>query len=559
MTGRSQHRWRVVVAPFLAAAVFFALLMTADDIGFARDEGFYYEASLEYQTWFDELFESPVEAMTQERIDQSWQHNREHPALMKTLFGFSWRWLHRDLGLLSPSTALRLPAMVFAAFCVWLTVLWGWRLGGAVVGVTAGVLLVAQPRFFYHAHLACFDIAVASMWLATVYAYWRSQSSQHWAWITGVAFGLCLCTKLNAFFIPPVLLVHHVFMYSLERRRGGAHRPAIPFCFFTMALVGVILFFVHWPWIWHETAERVGFYIAFHRAHPYYNMEYFGRTYFEPPLPVSFPFVMTALTLPLTTLVLALIGVSSRGIAHVPSKWLSRFSLRPRSDASESTGHGADLLIVLCAMWPLLIIAWPTVPIFGGTKHWLPAIPFIALFAGFGMSKAVQGLASFCGGTSRRRSTAVVAVTAGLLLAPALHETASSHPFALTHYNVLAGGSQGAADLGLNRQYWGYTTRSLLDFLNEHVEPDGQVFFHDTAHAAYRMYIDDGALRRDILWGDTSSSQLAIVHHEQHMAHVEYEIWERFDVTAPVHVVSHQGVPVISVYQRRDSGRTGEP
>jgi hypothetical protein len=222
------------------------------------------------------------------------------------------------------------------------------------------------------------------------------------------------------------------------------------------------------------------------------------------------------------------------------------------SGSGSGTGSGDTLLLVLCVLWPLAIIAWPTVPKFGGTKHWLPAMPVVAMFAGLGLRIVVRGLVD--GFAARAGRPILRAVLAGslalLLIAPAVRETVASHPFALTHYNVLIGGVPGAADAGLNRQYWGYTTGSLVEWLDANVEPGGSVFFHDTAYDAVRMYIDDSSLRRDIRWGSTDDADIAIVHHEQHMAHVEYEIWERFDTTVPIRVLSHEGVPVISIYGR---------
>lgn len=572
-------------AALLAVGLLAALLASAGNLGFARDEGFYYHAALDYQRWFDELFDDPTAALSRESIDRHWRYNHEHPALMKTLFGFSWRVFHQRLGWLRPSKALRLPGMLMAALCVYLAVIWGWRIFGPLAAIAAGVLLAAQPRFFYHAHLACFDVPVAAMWLATVYAYWRAQRSRRWAVLAGVIFGLCLATKLNAFFIPPLLVAHHLAMLWWERRRGDRRRPWVPMSLVWMALIGPVVFFAHWPWIWHDSADRIGFYLGFHRAHPHYNMEYFGETVFGPPTPASFPFVMTALTLPATTLLLALVGLALRvkglvlGLRPSPEAAEDEApdpseTARPEPGLSADEGErreatrlegpsgtgslGTDLLVLLCLLWPMAIIAWPTVPIFGGTKHWLPSMPFVALLAGFGLSRAAGELRKLLGERGGRPlRIGVAGVAVALLLAPAIRETAASHPFGLTHYNVLVGGVPGAADAGLNRQFWGYTTGSLLGWLNRNVPPNGSVFFHDTAYDAYRLYRADGTLRRDIRWAGTDRADIALVHHEQHMAHVEYEIWERFDRAVPVEVLLHEGVPVISVFDRSRS-RNGQ-
>ena len=53
-----------------------------------------------------------------------------------------------------------------------------------------------------------------------------------------------------------------------------------------------------WPWMWDDTFARLGEYFAFHREHSYYNMEFLGRNYNRPPLPIAYPFVMTWATVP---------------------------------------------------------------------------------------------------------------------------------------------------------------------------------------------------------------------------------------------------------------------
>ena len=67
-------------------------------------------------------------------------------------------------------------------------------------------------------------------------------------------------------------------------------------------LLGPLIFFAGWPWLWHDTLPRLRDYAAFHLHHEYYNMEYFGVNYFWPPFPSSYAWVMTLFTVPFTTL-----------------------------------------------------------------------------------------------------------------------------------------------------------------------------------------------------------------------------------------------------------------
>jgi hypothetical protein len=115
----------------------------------------------------------------------------------------------------------------------------------------------------------------------------------------------------------------------------------------------------------------------------------------------------------------------------------------------------------------------------------------------------------------------------------------------------IVGGAPGAATLGLNRSFWGYTTGSVVPYLNESVGRGERVFLHDTAFDSFRMLQRDGRLRGDIkAWGVVSGSKFALYHHEQHMARVEYMIWVDYGTTTPAHVATFDGVPMVWVYRR---------
>ena len=45
-------------------------------------------------------------------------------------------------------------------------------------------------------------------------------------------------------------------------------------------------------------------------------------------------------------------------------------------------------------------------------------------------------------------------------------------------------------------------------------------------------------------------TQWAIVHHELHMIETETNIWTVYGTAVPEYVLTHDGVPIISVYKR---------
>ena len=83
-----------------------ALLLKTMDLGFTRDEGYYFRAADLYLGWFKELAQNLEsgdwrDSFTQKNIDKHWWYNSEHPAAPKALFGLSSWLFHEKLGWMS--------------------------------------------------------------------------------------------------------------------------------------------------------------------------------------------------------------------------------------------------------------------------------------------------------------------------------------------------------------------------------------------------------------------------------------------------------------------------
>ncbi len=560
-----------VIALLLGAAYVALLLVTSSDLGYARDEGFYFNAARSYGDWFGLLFSTPKEAMRAENINEFWRVNREHPAFIKSLFALSHELLFVRLGILDAAgTAYRFPGMVAGGVAVAVTYLWGKGIYGRLPGVVAALSLAMMPRVFYHAHLAAFDMPVTALWLVTGYAYMLAWKKGGWRWAVGAGllYGLLLNTKHNGWLFPFAIAAHIVATQFLGRgwraalsrhvRRTWRRRIRGLRALCCMVVLGPLVVFLLWPWLWPDPLARYLDYAGFHLRHDYYNMEFLGVTYWKPPFPLGYAWVMTLATIPLVTLLLFAIGLVF-GVRHV---WLRVIRPAPGGDVRARDFWLADPLSSSVVFWLLSILAsyapWlsSSTPIFGGTKHWMTSAPFLALFAGYGFSltlAALRRMSGMSGSGIKRRHIPEIALATCVLVAPVVM-TLHSHPFGLSAYTPVVGGASGAANLGLNRTFWGYTTGSVVDFLNERTPPNGLVYIHDTAWPSWKMLRADGRLRGDIRGtGGIENSDLALYHHEPHMRRVEYQIWVDYGTTRPAHIAHFDGVPVVWVYERSPS------
>ncbi len=547
--GEQQPRWSVGFA--LGAAYVGALLLSARSLGYARDEGFYFQAASVYRGWFELLLQDPAAALTRAAVERYWSINHEHPSLMKVLFMASHWLFHDKLGWLAePGSAYRLPGMLMGGLGVATIYAWGTRAVSPLAGVVSAALFALMPRVFYHAHLACFDVPVATLWLLTAFVYFRSleRPNKGWVLLSGVAYGLLLETKHNAWLLPFALGGHLVVLELSDRAAGRRGRLVVPPALFAMATLGPLLFVALWPWLWFDPWQRFLEYARFHLGHEYYNMEFFGRTYWKPPMPREYAFWMTLATVPFITLLLFVLG-SFAGLA-LPRADAEGRLLSERRHAGRASAHWLWLIAVLVAYAPW----WSTgTPIFGGTKHWLPAYPFLCLLAGRGFQLVTSGIRAALSARLQtgRAARALEPLCAAAVLAAPLAMTVHSHPFGLSFYTPLVGGASGAATLGLNRTFWGYTTGSLLAFLNRRAAPGARIYIHDTAPQSFEMLRADGRLRQDLSWTlAPHESSIALYHHEPHMERVEYQIWVDYGTVVPAVIATYDGVPVVWAYER---------
>jgi hypothetical protein len=263
---------------------------------------------------------------------------------------------------------------------------------------------------------------------------------------------------------------------------------------------------------------------------------------------------MVLATVPTVTLLLFAVGAADRAVVAGRRLWAWARALVQR-DAERAPGDPleTDLLLALsiaAAVGPFFL---PATPIFGGTKHWMPAYPALALFAGRGFDLVLGAMRRALAGLEWRRRwmLAETALGACVVAAP-LAETVHSVPFGLSAYVPVVGGTAGGADLGLNRQFWGFTSQNAAEeYLDAKAPRGAAVFLHDTTWDAWARMQQEGRVRSDLRGtGSPGEATIALVEHELHMNEVDYSIWVAFGTDAPTYVVSHDGVPIVSVYKR---------
>lgn len=522
------------------------LLLGTNSFGFVRDEGYYFRAAQEYHAWFAAWARNVgqgefLKSFSRYEIDRYFGYNTEHPGFVKLLMGWTWQVFNQTLGWLSFSGGFRLASMVLVALGAALTFIFGAQLFNKRVAILAIVLLFLCPHVFFHSHLACFDGPIMGLSLVVCYAFWRALESRAWVLMCGAWWGLALATKHNAAFLLPTLLLSYGFFRRHEFRfsKSGVAIPPLPLSFVGMVLLAPVVFYAFYPFGWPDPFVRIASYYQYHLHHEHYPVDFFGTLYTQPPFPWFYAFRMSVLTIPLSILVLGVVGL----VMSVRNEFADRC---PTQQQTEIQRAGVWIL-AFATLVPPLVISSPNVPIFGGTKHWIAMMPPFCIFASWAFFQGFEFL------WQKNRLWRTVAATACVVVLGSLfYQSVHIFPYGHTYYNELVGGPRGGAMLSLPRTFWGGDGRELLDELNRQASANARFFTHRMNYDSFVAYKKDNLLRSDVNWvGDIRQADWALVFHQREYQDAEYDVWAITGDKRPYSTVMIDGIPIVSLYQLR--------
>ncbi len=475
-----------------AVAVFaltvFVLAMTAHSYGLGYDEPVYMSRAQEAGAWLRLLRIDPGDALSDSGIRPFWDaRNEQQPGFLKL-----WAALTTPVvaGLLPALAALRfgthlLVGAACAGLYLFVASLWGRIEALAAVGA-----LLTLPRTFAHSHLLALDAPVMAAIFVSLHLFYLAARERSWWWAAAgsAAWGIALSTKVNAFFVP-IIVVPWLALYARD-----ALLPALV----CGATVGPLSFLLTWPWLWHDTLARLGSYMAFHMRHWQIHVTYFGRRW--APAPWHYPLVMTLITTPVTTLLAAAAGAACmvREPRTVPdADWRERWA-----DTSWRR-RAAGALIGWALLVHVLMNSLPGTPKYNGVRLFQPIFPLLAVAAGVGIGWAAGAARRWVASRGRGAGESMPQIAAVLVvliaLALPLRAVVDYHPYQMSYYNALIGGLPGAARAGMEPTYWGETYLSGALWLNQHAPPGALAWIEPPGvEATMGVYRSLGVLRNDI-------------------------------------------------------------
>ena len=507
--------------PFVAsvavgAACFGLLAATSPMLPMAWDEGNAIHRAEGIQHWLGRFGESGTEPFSKQAIHDDWRYSTQvegHPAFYGTVIALgellTRRWL-------APLQSARVGPMALFAVAVAASTYRLWRMASPVAGIAGAAAIVTLPRLFAHAHFASFDGPLTSCWLLAWATFEPATRNARWSVVWGIALGATMSSKFTGWFAPlPFVLWVAAFG---DRRAARALTIGVA--------VAMAAFWAFNPPLWHRPLAGLDMFLDLNlgraeRAALNIPTTYFGVRYdARAPLPWHNTLVWTAITVPIGTLALFLLGLGGA---------LKRWRARPQ------------LLLVACN-WAILLIVRATrwAPPHDAERLFLPSFAFLGLMAGVGAEVVwawasngrrwlrfkriadpdadALGILSKVAPTLRgahlhagREATAglrhgvpelrwlgrgfVVAALAGAALSTAWYA-----PQWLSYYNLVIGGLRGADAAGMEATYyWDGLDAEVLDWLDEQTADDEKIAFASPAWENLQLLRQWGTLRRSCL------------------------------------------------------------
>jgi hypothetical protein len=371
---------------------------------------------------------------TQREVFSKDQYLPDHPPLGRLWLGI-WHSIGESIapakvdGLFVTASARWGSAAAFAFTILLIGLFTGYRFG-KTAGIISAISLLLMPRLFAHAHLAALDTVTNLFWTASVLAvahWWYRESSDgpttRTAALTGVLLGFALLTKIQAIIIPPVVICWAVWHWRLK-----AIRPLVAW-----TATGFAVFCIGWPYLWFDFIPRITEYFASSSDRAVVNVWYFGEKLADKDAAWHYPWVMFLVTVPVGLLLLGNVGV-----------------FRQRCELLKSPSIG---LVFGAVIAPLVLFSIPGVAVYDGVRLFLVSFPVFCVFIGIGF----QSFVSWLHARTKRPNLIAYAIIGCQVIG-----LVWMHPFQLSYYNGLVGGTAGAARLGFEVSYWGDSISSEL-------------------------------------------------------------------------------------------------
>ncbi|MEW4487516.1 hypothetical protein AB1L42_05510 [Thalassoglobus sp. JC818] len=400
--------------------------------GLTFDEGFNIEVGVTLARGYQNIDWSNFSLDKLREIYADPSYNPDHPPLGRIALGFSHELCQKIWPIAGPCgyvvSYTRIASAIEFGLLVFFLIRYSASWFGRDVGAFVGISVLCMPRVFGHAHLASLESCTNLTWvlfLLVLADRWGRQTTPRArsGVIPGFFLGLVFLTKIQAIFLPPVVIVWALWNWKL--------RSILPML--VLFLTAAFVFYAGWPWLWIDPAENLKEYFASATERASLNCFYWGEKFADREVPWHYPAVMFLVTMP---------------VAFLAAGWIGMTNRTGDENSSHAIFDPRGMLFFGAWLLPLLALSLPGVTVYDGVRLFLVSFPTFALFIGLGANRSLTSI-------YRRYGKRVVLPVLFVGLAGPIVGMVTLHPCQLSYYNVLTAGLWKAEVWGFEATYWG--------------------------------------------------------------------------------------------------------
>ncbi len=433
------------------------------------------------------------------------------------------------LGWLDEIASHHIHIILFGAVLL-LSVFWlARKTHGLLAALFATGFLLLFPRFIAHSQVNMKDLPVAALFTLTILLFYLAVTKKK-AWLfilAGVVLGLDFAIKVNALWIPIIMVPWFLFAYRDKIWLGLTKRKELDWSFWhglkkwgwglilspIVAVAAAVLF---WPWTWASPISRLFEVIQYLGTFQWEGKVWYQDLIFTvDQLPWHYAPLMLLFVTPVIILVLAGLGIT------ISSK-----------DFKTLKNKGGILYILWFALVFAVIFALD-VGLYDGIRHFFIIVPAMALLAGVGTAWVYQKISKLSRKNWRLILYLLVSVILVISGAAIFRKMMTIHPYELYYYNKLIGGMGGAyhyVEVG----YWGQEFREGVQWLNENAEPNARVALLPADKMGRRYLRDDLILVKE-------------TEDPDYVVHLTKTAFEPFKNYEPIYVLEVDGAPLLKI------------
>lgn len=383
--------------------------------------------------------------------------------------------------------------------------------------IVAAIILSLFPRYFGDLHNNMKDVPQAAAFTLAIWMVWRlfMYRTPRDLMLAVTSFAIAFNTKVNTLAVPiiaglwiPFTPIESGFTWSKKR-----FFPIL--LYFPLALLAA---FAVWSYFWTDPIGQLLYIYRFFQDNTKsIEVLYFAKWYCSGTnVPWHYPLGYLAITTPLPVLVFFLIGLIR----------LIGLIKKPLSS-----------LLLLWFFVPLARYFIPEMGVIDGIRHFEEVVFPLAAIAAVG----AMSLARILGRWLPKAGIRLIGLIGLISL---MWNIISYHPYQITYFNELVGGSRGAMG-HFDLDYWGTSQKAAMRWLNENARKGAAVHIVLASDVATKYLRADLRERVNTLYFD--SSDYVVMLNRQGFFYrfvaVDYILTHK-----PVHIITGNGAPLAWIY-----------